>query len=69
MICSEYYRMSIEEGVSQKMIYWILGAVFALVITVILYSCCWVSGMADRQSEEYFQNGKFRQDACHSEDL
>lgn len=51
------------------MIYWILGAVFALIITVILYSCCWVSGMADRQLEEDFRTGRFRQDICHSEDL
>lgn len=59
--------MSNEKGVSQrKMIYWILGALFALFVLIILYSCCWVSGMADRQSEEHYRTGKIQQEKIQS---
>ena len=51
------------------MIYWIFGALFALIVLIILYSCCWVSGMADRQSEEYYRTGKFQKEPIQSEEL
>ena len=34
---------------------WIAAGVVVLAVTVVMYCCCWVSGMADRRSEAYFQ--------------
>lgn len=43
-------------------ILWILGIVGLLSVAFVLYCCCRVASIADRQEEEYFRR------TCHSKE-